>query len=348
MAPKLKSELARFSAALGELYAPGGVEQFSDRLFAAMRVLIPADLFFYNEFGPEGGVGGREDPGCFTPALMEGFVSNLDEHLSLQHAFRTGTKKTIMLSDFYSQRQFRQTGLYRDFFGQLGIDQQLGGLFDGRKMKMGYAFNRGGRAFSADERALVELFAEHLPQARRNAELWSIARERNGDASTIVMVEPADDGRPSIISPAAAELFQAYFGPSRYLPEAVARWMKAQRARSWYSTDQPEPSRTLLAQGIRGTLTVYYLPPDAGGREYLLAVEKPNRSPAHLRRLGLTPRQAEILFWISEGKRNKEIAIILASSARTVEKHVERILESLGVETRSAAAAMAREALAQN
>lgn len=58
-------------------------------------------------------------------------------------------------------------------------------------------------------------------------------------------------------------------------------------------------------------------------------------------KLKLTPREAEILMWIARGKTNKEIGIILNSSPRTVNKHLEHIFEKLGVSTRSAAVAMA-------
>ena len=63
--------------------------------------------------------------------------------------------------------------------------------------------------------------------------------------------------------------------------------------------------------------------------------------PALLLELGLTPREAEVLFWLSEGKTNAEIGIILDSSRRTVEKHVEHILDKLGVENRAAATRLA-------
>lgn len=57
------------------------------------------------------------------------------------------------------------------------------------------------------------------------------------------------------------------------------------------------------------------------------------------RHLGrLTRREAEILDWIAQGKRNAEIAIILGISHRTVGKHVEHVLAKLEVETRTAAA----------
>lgn len=54
----------------------------------------------------------------------------------------------------------------------------------------------------------------------------------------------------------------------------------------------------------------------------------------------LSPREAEIAHWVAEGKTNPEIALILKSSPRTVEKHMERILEKLGVENRTTAAVM--------
>jgi DNA-binding NarL/FixJ family response regulator len=65
-------------------------------------------------------------------------------------------------------------------------------------------------------------------------------------------------------------------------------------------------------------------------------------SPQILReKLKLTFREAEILMWIARGKTNKEIGLILSTSPRTVNKHLEHIFEKLGVSTRSAAVAMA-------
>jgi DNA-binding CsgD family transcriptional regulator len=62
-----------------------------------------------------------------------------------------------------------------------------------------------------------------------------------------------------------------------------------------------------------------------------------------LQRLGLSKREAKVLLWISQGKRNGEIGVILGTSERTVGKHVEGILRKLGVETRTAAATVAFE-----
>lgn len=63
--------------------------------------------------------------------------------------------------------------------------------------------------------------------------------------------------------------------------------------------------------------------------------------------LGITGREAEVLLWVSYGKASKEISEILKISPRTVQKHLERIFEKLGVETRSAATAMATRTLGQ-
>ena len=46
----------------------------------------------------------------------------------------------------------------------------------------------------------------------------------------------------------------------------------------------------------------------------------------------LTPRQREILQLVSQGKSAKEIASALSLSARTVEDHKYRLMESLGIE----------------
>jgi DNA-binding NarL/FixJ family response regulator len=61
--------------------------------------------------------------------------------------------------------------------------------------------------------------------------------------------------------------------------------------------------------------------------------------------LGLTPRVAEVLLWVAQGKTNADIATILGISESTVKKHVLEIFENLGVETRSAAALRALEVL---
>lgn len=103
---------------------------------------------------------------------------------------------------------------------------------------------------------------------------------------------------------------------------------------------------TGIASGLPPGLEVRVLRPtgphDLGVLE--LSSERTPK-PGDLLVLGLTPREAEVLFWISEGKTNAEIAIILGSSRRTVEKHAEHVLEKLHVENRAGAVRVALETL---
>ncbi len=68
-------------------------------------------------------------------------------------------------------------------------------------------------------------------------------------------------------------------------------------------------------------------------------------SPEPLYALGLSPRVAEVLLWVAQGKTNGEIGVILGISESTVKKHLLEIFEQLGVETRSAATLRAIEVL---
>lgn len=65
-----------------------------------------------------------------------------------------------------------------------------------------------------------------------------------------------------------------------------------------------------------------------------------NGDMARLQDAALTQRESEVLSWVAKGKTNRDIAEILGMSPRTVNKHLEHIFDKLGVETRSAAAAI--------
>jgi DNA-binding CsgD family transcriptional regulator len=57
----------------------------------------------------------------------------------------------------------------------------------------------------------------------------------------------------------------------------------------------------------------------------------------------MSPREQEVLRWLSEGKTNGEIATILGISVHTVKRHVEKVLHKLGAPNRAAASACAAE-----
>jgi DNA-binding NarL/FixJ family response regulator len=64
-----------------------------------------------------------------------------------------------------------------------------------------------------------------------------------------------------------------------------------------------------------------------------------------LESLGLTPREAEVLLWVAQGKSNGDIAILLGMAEKTVKKHMGSIFDKLGLEGRNAATIRALEIL---
>lgn len=66
-----------------------------------------------------------------------------------------------------------------------------------------------------------------------------------------------------------------------------------------------------------------------------------------LEALGLTPREAEVLLWIAQGKSNADIGVILGCAENTVKVHTARIFEKLGFENRNAATVQALDMLSR-
>lgn len=116
-------------------------------------------------------------------------------------------------------------------------------------------------------------------------------------------------------------------------------------ARTWIAQAAVGATFTAQLDGTELQLTVV----DAKAADHvLLRLTKPYamRDESRLQqRFGLTPREAEVLLWIAQGKSNRDIADILSLSPRTVNKHLEQIYAKLGVENRTAAAARALECL---
>jgi DNA-binding NarL/FixJ family response regulator len=128
------------------------------------------------------------------------------------------------------------------------------------------------------------------------------------------------------------------------LPEPLQQWLEqAQQGKSGAKVqaasfpDHPE-------------LKFHYMG-NAGPNEVLLRLAKDSAAnlPAQFSsELGLTTREGEVLSWLSKGKTNRDIAQILGLSPRTVDKHLEQIYAKLGVENRTAAAAIAANAARRN
>lgn len=125
--------------------------------------------------------------------------------------------------------------------------------------------------------------------------------------------------------------------PANFLPEALVNWVQKQCHNAY--GDPLESSEHSFPAGFSvKMMSCHY------SGEYLLVLQRHNSDwdIATLRSsLGLTLRETEILMWVSRGKTNKEIGLILDSSPRTINKHLEHAFDKLGVTTRAAAVAMA-------
>jgi DNA-binding CsgD family transcriptional regulator len=97
-----------------------------------------------------------------------------------------------------------------------------------------------------------------------------------------------------------------------------------------------------LLEALRPTLSTLYRQSYALAQARRALAASGDPAPAPLTETdplhGLTPREREVLGWVAAGKANAQIAAILGAKPRTVAKHLERIYEKLGVESRTAAA----------
>jgi len=129
------------------------------------------------------------------------------------------------------------------------------------------------------------------------------------------------------------------------LPETMLQWLEqvqSGKAGSKTPAMAPFPGNEQLRLQYMGKL---------GPNEFLLRLAKDSGTnmPAEFSsELGLTSREGEVLSWLSKGKTNRDIAQILGLSPRTVDKHLEQIYAKLGVENRTAAAAVATRASRRN
>jgi DNA-binding NarL/FixJ family response regulator len=188
-----------------------------------------------------------------------------------------------------------------------------------------FAFDRGGRDFSARDCALLDALNPHLVQLHRAHEARQRLREAlalHESTQTAVVLLEADD-RVAFASTAARELLDRYFGENGAgLPESVASWLRERRRAA----------------------TVEPLHIDAGDRA--LVVELVNDALLLEERQWmprLTAREREILDLVAEGRTNAEIAERLWLSLGTVRKHLNNVYSKLGVHTRTAAAAFVRD-----
>lgn len=167
-----------------------------------------------------------------------------------------------------------------------------------------------------------------------NARAGRLAREAV-DVAGLGTVVLDSLGRVAWRSPQAMRWLQAAFGEEG--GQQAQTWLQSALSSSEVSTVSTENNllvaRYLGASGISESMLV------------LQQTAAHNASAARQPEVPLTPRETEVLSWLAKGKTNRDIADILGMSHRTVNKHLEHIFVKLGVETRSAATAIAGQIL---
>ena len=200
-------------------------------------------------------------------------------------------------------------------------------------------------------REVVARIAAHLQSARHASQARN-ALDAFGHAS--IALRPAD-GRVLWQTPLARDLMKRHFGAGAagapiegaasavaaplHAPASLCDWVRERVTRA----DAPAGEGTDTWTCVTGTTRLHCsLHPASAEDEWLLVLTESNNGAA-IEALSLqfrlTAREAEVLYWVAQGKTNRDIGDILGTRPKTITKHLEHVFEKLGVETRTAAAA---------
>ena len=218
------------------------------------------------------------------------------------------------------------------------------------------AFDAGGVDYVTKPIRAPEVLARmaaHM-QAARQARQARNALDAYGHATIAVRLPVESEPDAADVTPAAAaqprgarlvwqtplarQWLPAYFNtPPDAVPPDLLAWLQAAAA----GRDVRPLSTCTGARQLVATLQGRTVDDD-----WLVVLREVNDAAtveATMHALRLTLRESEVLYWVVKGKTNRDIGDILGSSPATVKKHLERVYEKLGVETRTAAAALAMQ-----
>jgi DNA-binding CsgD family transcriptional regulator len=287
---------------------------------------------------------GKEiDVAKLAPQLM----AHYHEHPIVEYAGRTKDLSTKRISDFLKQRQFENLGLYNEFYKLLGIRYQAAFyLFNNENVELGIVINRRARDFSERDRTIADLLRPHFAQAYQNAKAftelrqWSERTQAALQSNHFGLMTLNRDLKIERMTGNCERWLNEYFmrqqNTSVQLPDWLQRWVRQQCDFQNESAGLNNTRPPLVLEGLDASLMIRFMQ-DAWGNVTLLLSEQKRLQAASFAGFGLTPREQEVLLWISEGKSNPEIGRILGISARTVDKHSEKVLVKLNVESRQAA-----------
>jgi CheY-like chemotaxis protein/DNA-binding CsgD family transcriptional regulator len=201
------------------------------------------------------------------------------------------------------------------------------------------AFAAGGADYVTKPIRPMEVLARmatHLQSARQMKQARS-ALDAFGQA-TLAISMPG--GQLVWQTALTRKLMREYFPDiGSEAPARLKSWLD-EAARAATAGDEPP-----ILNVIHGARRLMFTLHEQSGENEWLVVLREESDAAILEALTLafklTQREAEVLYWVIKGKTNRDIGDILGTSPRTVNKHLEHVFEKLGVETRTAAAALA-------
>jgi DNA-binding CsgD family transcriptional regulator len=153
---------------LDELYSLAPGADYPARVIGVVRSMIGTDTCSYNHLGASDVLAWRVEPGNVAafPDAAQLFRQHMHQHPVLANHRDTGNGVALRISDFLSDRQFRSTGLYHDFYRPRGVAYQLGASVPAPGQGLiAIALNRCDRDFTDDEAELLDLLRPHIRQA---------------------------------------------------------------------------------------------------------------------------------------------------------------------------------------
>lgn len=338
-------------------YATLDPEAFARQVVAALLRVVPAPFGSYNE------IDRKATRIKYVVEPEEARVPHLElitgqyrrEQPVLAHYLRTGDGSPHKLSDFLTQQELHRLRIYNENYRRAGVEYQMTLMLKSLQRQappmiaIALDRGRGDSDFTERDRLVLRLLRPHLMAAYANAETASDLRRTAPSAGGAPEARRREvvflrrSGR-HLVSRRARDWLAQYFddGLSRgdRLPENVERWVREQASRLGRGNALIAAPRPLVVKREDTRLSIRLIP-DSPEDLLVLEEEKTKADYAALQQLGLTPREAEVLHWVAEGKTNKEVGAILRAKPRTVGKHLEAVFAKLGVETRTAAAARA-------
>lgn len=334
----------RLLAAIERLNSDLDPKTLPGRALALSEAIVPGDCASFDFFSSDNSYNSTvwtNRPDITTPENMSVFAQYVHEHKLIPIALAKQDGVAMKMTDVVGQADFERTGLFNEFYRQHGVNRQMGlALPVASDLTVSCAVTSGGKDFTERDRAMMTLAAPHLLNAMRNAIAYGRINSAlvSGGCGVVALdsndaVTFANDNIRGLLT----EYFPDDVLKPNGLPATVMSWI-AEMSRNGKNADLKPPARPLVVENRAGTLRIRLMENEAS-RERTLLLEEKRFSPSKIIVKGsvLTRREAEILFWITNGKTNEVIATICEISMRTVHKHVEHIYQKLGVETRTAA-----------